>query len=108
MLVLGIDIGARGALAPVNAETDDLLEIFDMPILRNWPGNRPNVNAPPGEGPQALLRSVVRVASLKSDCAAARLPAAFLTPVAWKRTVGIPPGKDGASRTFPWKTHEKA
>lgn len=51
MLVLGIDIGARGALAPVNAETDDLLEIFDMPILRNWPGNRPNVNAPPGEGP---------------------------------------------------------
>jgi crossover junction endodeoxyribonuclease RuvC len=28
--------------------------------------------------------------------AAAGLPIAFLTPPAWKRAVGIPPGKDGA------------
>jgi len=50
--VIGIDIGARGALALLSP-TGELIEVADMPILRDGPANRPNVNAP-------LLASIVR------------------------------------------------
>jgi hypothetical protein len=40
MLVLGVDIGARGALALVDAETGELIEIHDMPVLADGPKGR--------------------------------------------------------------------
>jgi crossover junction endodeoxyribonuclease RuvC len=52
MSIIGIDIGARGALALLSP-TGELLDVADMPILRDGPANRPNVNAP-------LLASIVR------------------------------------------------
>jgi hypothetical protein len=51
-LFIGIDIGARGALALLTLG-GELIEGADMPILRDGPANRPNVNAP-------LLASIVR------------------------------------------------
>ncbi len=115
--IIGIDIGSKGALALVD-ETGALLEIADMPILRDGPGNRPNVNAPllaeivyrwratqafveyvaarPGEGPTGAFSFGGSKGVIEGVCAAAGLPVAFLTPPVWKRAVGIPPGKDGA------------
>ncbi len=115
--IIGIDIGSKGALALVD-ETGALLEIADMPILRDGPGNRPNVNAPllaeivyrwqatqafveyvgarPGEGPTGAFSFGRSKGVIEGVCAAAGLPVAFLTPPVWKRAVGIPPGKDGA------------
>jgi hypothetical protein len=43
--ILGIDIGSQGALALLD-EAGALLDVADMPILRDGPRNRPNVNAP--------------------------------------------------------------
>jgi hypothetical protein len=45
MLVLGVDIGARGALALVDAETGELIEVHDMPVLADGPKGRAAVNA---------------------------------------------------------------
>ena len=42
--IIGIDIGSKGALALLSP-TGDLLEIEDMPILRDGPKGRPAVNA---------------------------------------------------------------
>ena len=43
--IIGIDIGAKGALALLSPD-GELLEVADMPILRDGPAGRPNVNAP--------------------------------------------------------------
>ena len=43
--ILGVDIGSQGALALLTIE-GDLIEIEDMPTLRDGPKNRPAVNAP--------------------------------------------------------------
>jgi crossover junction endodeoxyribonuclease RuvC len=96
----------------------ELLEIADMPILRDGPANRPNVNAPllsaivyrwhagrvyvehvgarPKEGPTGAFAFGRSRSVIEGVCAAAGLPVAFLAPLVWKRAVGIPPGKDGA------------
>jgi hypothetical protein len=42
---IGIDSGSKGALALLSPD-GALLEVADMPILRDGPANRPNVNAP--------------------------------------------------------------
>jgi hypothetical protein len=115
--IIGIDIGSKGALALLSP-TGDLLEIEDMPILRDGPANRPNVNAPllasivyrwqattafvefvsarPGEGPTGAFSFGRSKGVIEGVCAAAGLPVTFLTPPVWKRAIGIPPGKDGA------------
>jgi len=115
--IIGIDIGSQGALALLSPD-GALLEIADMPILRDGPKSRPNVNAPllaeivyrwhatqafveyvgarPGEGPTGAFSFGRSKGVIEGVCAAAGLPVAFLTPPVWKRAVGIPPGKDGA------------
>ena len=115
--IIGIDIGSKGALALLSP-TGDLLEIEDMPILRDGPANRPNVNAPllasivyrwqattafvefvsarPGEGPTGAFSFGRSKGVIEGVRAAAGLPVTFLTPPVWKRAIGIPPGKDGA------------
>jgi crossover junction endodeoxyribonuclease RuvC len=115
--ILGIDIGAHGALALLSS-AGELLEVADMPILRDGPANRPSVNAPllastvyrwqasqafveyvgarPKEGPTGAFAFGRSKGVIEGVCAAAGLPVTFLTPPVWKRAVGIPPGKDGA------------
>ena len=45
MSVVGIDIEATGALALLD-EAGELIEVADMPILRDGPKNRPTANGP--------------------------------------------------------------
>lgn len=45
MNVLGIDVGATGALAVLTPESE-LVEAFDMPCLNDGPAKRRAVNAP--------------------------------------------------------------
>jgi crossover junction endodeoxyribonuclease RuvC len=115
--IIGIDIGSKGALALLSPD-GVLLEIEDMPILRDGPANRPNVNAPllasivhrwpasqafvefvsarPGEGPTGAFSFGRSKGVIEGVCAAAGVSVAFITPSSWKRAIGIPPGKDGA------------
>jgi crossover junction endodeoxyribonuclease RuvC len=115
--IIGIDVGAKGALALLSPG-GVLLDVADMPILRDGPAKRPNVNAPllsaiiyrwhasrvfvefvgarPGEGPTGAFAFGRSKGVIEGVAAAAGLPVAFLTAPVWKRTIGIPPGKDGA------------
>jgi crossover junction endodeoxyribonuclease RuvC len=117
MAVIGVDIGNTGAIALID-ESGELLEVHDMPVLRDGPQGRPAVNA-------ALLSAIVGRAGaslayvehvgprptdgsvqafafgrckgvLEGVLAAGGVPVAFLTPPTWKRLVGIAPGKAGA------------
>jgi hypothetical protein len=115
--ILGIDIGAQGALALID-ENGDLVDIFDMPVLQDGPKGRKAVNAPllasiifkshasrafveyvgarPGEGAVGAFAFGRSRGVVEGVLGAAGLPVAFLTPASWKRTIGIPPGRDGA------------
>ena len=44
-MIIGIDIGFKGAIALVD-EGGDLIEVFDMPTLADGPKGRPALNAP--------------------------------------------------------------
>jgi hypothetical protein len=116
-LILGIDIGSQGAVALLTS-AGELLEIADMPILRDGPRGRPNVSAAlladivvkmkaatayvefvgarPGEGAVGAFAFGRSRGVIEGVCGAAGLPLSFLTPSHRKRLVGIAPGKDGA------------
>ena len=119
MTILGVDIGKGGALA---ALTDDgqLVDVWDMPCLRDGPANRRTVNAPllaeiiykshadrafvervgprPMEGAVGAFAFGDAKGVVRGVLAAAAIPATFITPVQWKRVVGVPPGKDMKDR----------
>ena len=115
--IIGIDIGSQGAIALLTP-AGELLEVVDMPILRDGPNGRPNVNAAlladivlkmqaavafvefvgarPGEGPAGAFAFGRSRGVIEGVCGAAGVPCRFLTPAHWKRLVGIAPGKEGA------------
>jgi crossover junction endodeoxyribonuclease RuvC len=115
--VLGIDIGSHGAIALLTP-AGDLIEVVDMPILRDGPKGRPNVSAAlltdivvkmraatayvefvsarPGEGAVGAFAFGRSRGVIEGVCGAAGVPLSFLTPSHWKRLVGIAPGKEGA------------
>ena len=113
-VVLGIDPGAHGAIAVLDAD-GSLIEVHDMPALEEAAG-RPATNAP-------LLAALIakthasaayceyvgarptdaRIAAfafgrargvIEDVTAAFGLPIAFLTPPTWKRLADIPPGAE--------------
>jgi crossover junction endodeoxyribonuclease RuvC len=115
--VIGIDPGVTGAMALLTDE-GVLLEIADMPTLADGTKGRATVNAPlladvlarwhagevfcefvgarPTDGSvQAFAFGRCRGA-IEGVVAALSIPIDFITPPAWKRLIGIPPGKDGA------------
>jgi crossover junction endodeoxyribonuclease RuvC len=115
MTILGIDIGATGAIA-ILSDLGDLLDVQDMPCLRDGPKHRRTVNAPllaeivyrshasrafvervgprPMEGAVGAFAFGDAKGVVRGCLAAAAIPATFITPVQWKRVVGVPPGKD--------------
>ncbi len=115
--VIGIDPGIAGTLALVS-RAGELIEVADMPILRDGSAGRASVSAPlladqmarwrarevicefvsarPGEGPTSSFCFGRSRGVIEGACAALGLPIRFLTPPVWKRLIGIPPGKDGA------------
>jgi crossover junction endodeoxyribonuclease RuvC len=114
-IVLGIDIGAAGALAALS-DAGELIDVWDMPVLRDGPAKRRTVNAPllaeivyrshasrafvervgprPMEGAVGAFAFGDAKGVVRGCLAAAAIPTVFITPVTWKRVVGIPPGKD--------------
>ena len=115
-VVLGIDPGAHGAIALLD-ETGDLLEVVDMPCLDDGPAGRRAVNpallaeivakspaskafveyvgARPGEGAVGAFSFGRSKGCIEGVCASLGIPITWLTPPAWKKIIGIPPGKEG-------------
>src|SRR5271166_3511632 len=115
--VIGIDPGVVGALALVSRD-GELIDVADMPILRDGSGGRAAVNAPlfaellarwhrrevvcefvsarPKEGAVGAFSFGRCRGVIEGTCAGLGLPLQFLTPPAWKRIVGIAAGRDGA------------
>ena len=115
--VIGVDIGASGAIAVLTPE-GELVEVHDMPVLLDGPSNRRAVNGPlladlvanshasnayvefvaarPREGAVGAFAFGRSRGVVEGVMAALGLPVAFLTPPNWKRLVGIPAGKEGA------------
>jgi len=118
--VLGIDIGAVGAIAVIEPD-GDLAEIFDMPILADGPAGRRGVNAPllaeiilrsqasaayveyvgarPGEGAVGAFAFGRSRGVVEGVLGAAGIPAIMITPPAWKRAVGLSFGSKDAARS---------
>lgn len=114
--VLGIDIGVSGAIALVR-EDGELIDVWDMPCLRDGPKNRRTINAPllaelvykshaarayveavgprPAEGAVGAFAFGDSKGVVRGVLAAAGIPAIFIQPTQWKRVVNIPPGKIG-------------
>lgn len=118
MIVAGVDIGVHGAVALIDAETQDLIAVYDMPTLADGPKGRNAVNPPlladmiyrahighafveyvgarPGEGAVGAFAFGRSRGVVEGVLGAAGVPATHLTPPSWKRTIGLPVGKDGA------------
>ena len=116
-MALGVDIGLSGGLALLTAE-GELVAVEDMPVLRDGPKGRPTVNpallaailnrwrpsrafvehvaARPAEGPTGAFAFGRARGCIEGVLGALAIPVTFLTPATWKRTVGLPPGADGA------------
>jgi len=119
-LFLGIDIGAQGAIAIITAE-GKLLDIQDMPILRDGPANRRAVNAPllssfifkshaahafvehvsarPGEGAVGAFAFGRSRGVVEGVLSAAGIPVTFIAPASWKRSVGLSFASKDAARS---------
>ena len=117
-MILGVDIGRAGALALLTT-AGELIEVADMPVFADGPANRPAVNGPllaailkgwptpstafvefvgarPGEGAVGAFAFGRSRGVVEGVLAACGVPARMIAPAAWKRAVGIPPGRDGA------------
>jgi crossover junction endodeoxyribonuclease RuvC len=116
-IVLGIDLGVNGAFAVVRSD-GSLISVHDTPALADGPSGRRNVNAAivaeiiakshateafvefvgarPGEGAVGAFSFGRSRGVVEGVAAALDVPISFITPPAWKRLVGIAPGKDGA------------
>jgi crossover junction endodeoxyribonuclease RuvC len=118
-MIIGIDIGVTGAIALLD-ETGALVSVTDMPTMQNGPAGRRAVNAPllaaiifkshadhafvegvgarPGEGAVGAFAFGRARGVIEGDLAAAGIPATFVTPPAWKRTIGLTLASKDASR----------
>ena len=116
--VLGIDPGFSGAMAWLDLGGD--LRVEDMPTLtveRNGKAKRDldlaalvelteqhrpafavveRVGAMPGQGVSSMFAFGRGFGSILGVLAALRVPVELVTPAAWKRTLAVPQGKDGA------------
>ena len=116
MIIAGIDIGVSGAIA-VLSSNGSIIEVYDMPVLKDGPKHRNAINAPlladilcnchaervliewvgvrPGEGAVGAFAFGRSRGVCEGVCAGLDLPVQFITSPQWKRLHGIPPGKEG-------------
>jgi crossover junction endodeoxyribonuclease RuvC len=116
MITVGIDIGVSGAIAVLSDGA--IVEVHDMPVLRDGPKNRATVNAPllaeiiarshadkiivewvgvrPGEGNVGAFAFGRARGVVEGVCGALGVRVEMITSPTWKRLHGIPPGKNGA------------
>jgi crossover junction endodeoxyribonuclease RuvC len=117
--IIGIDVGAVGALAILTAE-GSLDEIADMPVLTDGPKGRRSVNAPllasiifkshadhafvefvgarPGEGAVGAFAFGRSRGVVEGVLGAAGIPVTFIAPASWKRAVGLSLASKDAAR----------
>jgi crossover junction endodeoxyribonuclease RuvC len=120
-LILGIDIGTRGAISTLSISVSGaaiLLGVADMPVLRDGPVGRPTVSAPllaeivakshaskayvemvgarPGEGAVGAFAFCRSLGTVLGVLGGLSVEVQMIAPASWKRAIGIPPGKDGA------------
>jgi crossover junction endodeoxyribonuclease RuvC len=128
-LILGIDIGARGAIAVLNAD-GSLVSVEDMPVLTDGPKGRRSVNAPllaaiifkshahhafvefvgarPGEGAVGAFSFGRSRGVVEGVLGAAGIPVSFIAPAAWKRAAGLSLASKDAARAEAirrWPSH---
>lgn len=118
--ILGIDIGVAGALALLTPE-GELVEVADMPILRDGPKGRPAVNAPllaelvyrwhaaaafiervgarPAEGAVGAFAFGRSRGVVEGVLGARGVPATHIAPASWKRALGLNSASKDASRS---------
>ncbi|CAJ0878850.1 hypothetical protein AMST5_03006 [freshwater sediment metagenome] len=114
MLILGVDVGLRGALALLDSETGEIVAIHDMPVLADGARGRAAINAPllaaliygshahhafvelvgarPGEAAGSSFAFGRSRGVTEGALAACGLPTTLLTPPVWRRAVGIQHG----------------
>jgi crossover junction endodeoxyribonuclease RuvC len=95
-----------------------LIDVVDMPCLAAGAARRRALNAPlvadilakthashafvelvgarPVEGPAGAFSFGKSLGTIEGVLATLSIPQTLITPAAWKRTLGIPPGKEGA------------
>lgn len=117
MIVLGIDVGAWGAVATLTA-CGELIDAFDKPSLNDGPAGRRAINGPllaelvanahagrayvelvgarPGEGAVGAFAFGRSRGVIEGVVAALAVPATHIAPAVWKRLVGFPAGREGA------------
>jgi hypothetical protein len=114
---IGVDIGIGGGVSRLD-ESGALLGVDDIPVLADGPAGRRAINAPllaeliansratrafveyvgarPGEGAVGAFAFGRSRGVVEGVLGALGVPIRFLTPPAWKRTIGLAPCKDGA------------
>jgi len=117
--VLGIDIGACGAIAVLSG-AGELIDVFDMPVLQDGPKGRRSVNPPllaslifkshadhafvefvgarPGEGAVGAFAFGRSRGVIEGVLGAAGIPVTFIAPASWKRAVGLSLASKDAAR----------
>lgn len=117
-MILGIDPGAKGALAFFDMDSGRL-EIFDMPtvqvkrgaklktevspqmlsaIIKANPARKAvleKVGAMPGQGVSSMFQFGRSVGILEGVLAACGVPVDYVSPAKWQRELSVREGKDG-------------
>jgi crossover junction endodeoxyribonuclease RuvC len=110
MKFLGVDIGVQGAIAVLD-ESEQLVEVHDLPVLQDGPASRRTINAAllagiigachadkafvehvaarPGEGAVGAFAFGRSRGVIDGVLGALKIPVTFITPASWKRTLGL-------------------
>ena len=123
MKIIGIDPGLSGAIAVL--ENNQVLNIFDIPVMSEGKKNKrqlnsallvnllkeninreeevavvvEQVNAMPGQGVTSMFNFGQTFGALKGICAALELPIFFVRPSKWKKHFELINSSKDASRT---------
>lgn len=120
--VIGIDPGAAGAVAILEAKTGKLVHVFDMPAVEVVVGGKAKrrvspellaselrlyadqgavavveqVNAMPGQGVSSMFAFGESFGMAKGVLAGLGIPTSTVTPGKWKKAMNLNAGKDGS------------
>ena len=123
MKIIGIDPGLSGGIAVL--ENNQVLSIFDMPVMSEGKKNKrqlnsahlvslikenikpsedvavvvEQVNAMPGQGVTSMFNFGQTFGAIKGICAALRLPIFFVRPSKWKKHFELINSSKDSSRT---------
>jgi crossover junction endodeoxyribonuclease RuvC len=108
MIFLGIDIGLQGGVARLD-DSGELIGVDDMPVLNDGPAGRRAINAPllaaliyKSHAAEAAVGAFAFGRSrgvIEGVLGAAGIPATMITPVAWKRSIGLTLASKDAARS---------